>query len=83
MTERPHENLNYEIERLLETSSIAPLLKAIVKASLPTMSLEGKLSVLESLKKEHQKLIILKARQEKIIEKYRGIMEGLSKQHKV
>jgi len=79
MLETNSENLNLEIERLLEMSSISPLLKAIVKASLPSMPLENKLAVLRSLQNEQRKLLLLKKKEEKIIEKYRGMMEKLSK----
>jgi hypothetical protein len=79
MLETNNQILDDEIERLLETSSIAPLLKSILRASLYTMPHANKLAVLESLRKESKKLLILKAKQEKIIEKYRGIMGKLSK----
>lgn len=75
-----NEYIDQEIERMLETSSISPLLKAIVKAALYTMPYENKLSILKSLQKEQRKLLLLKKKEEKIIEKYRGMMEKLSKQ---
>ena len=76
-------NIDSEIERMLETSSVSPLLKAIVKASLYTMPYDSKLAILRSLQKEQRKLLLLKKKEEKIIEKYRGMMEKLSsQQHK-
>jgi hypothetical protein len=75
-----NENIDLEIERMLETSSVSPLLKAIVKASLYTMPYANKLAILKSLQKEQRKLLILRKKEEKIIEKYRGLMEKLSKQ---
>lgn len=70
--------LDSEIERLLEMSSIAPLLKSIAKASLPSMTYEKKAAMLESLQKEHKKLLDLEKKEEKIIQKYKAIMEKLS-----
>jgi len=75
-----NENIDLEIERMLETSSVSPLLKAIVKESLYTMPYANKLAILKSLQKEQRKLLILRKKEEKIIEKYRGLMEKLSKQ---
>ncbi|MFA6917792.1 MAG: hypothetical protein WC285_03070 [Candidatus Gracilibacteria bacterium] len=74
-----NEHIDQEIARMLETSSISPLLKAIVKASLHSMPYENKLSVLRSLQNEQRKLLILKKKEEKVVEKYRGMMENLSK----
>lgn len=75
-----NDNIDLEIERMLETSSVSPLLKAIVKASLYNMPYANKMAILRSLQKEQRKLLILKKKEEKIIEKYRGMMEKLSKQ---
>lgn len=73
-------NIDYTIERLLETSSVSPLLKAIVMASLSSMPYENKLAIIKSLQKEQRKLFLLKKKEEKVIEKYRGMMAKLSKQ---
>jgi hypothetical protein len=62
-------------------SSIAPLLKAIAKASLPSMTYEKKAVMLESLQKEHKNILALEKKEEQIISKYKAIMEKLSAKH--
>jgi hypothetical protein len=59
-------------------SSIAPLLKSIAKASLPSMTYEKKEAMLQSLQKEHSRLLDLEKKEEQIISKYKAIMEKLS-----
>lgn len=70
--------IDQQIIELLATSSIAPMMKSIIEVSLPVMAEKNKENVLNHLKKEQKNLVALKKKEEKIIDKYQGIMKKLS-----